>query len=128
MLKQIQYYLSGQASSVSKYFFEQLILGLTSWIPTVIGVGIRSIAYRLIMNLEGTAAIESKVRIAFADHITLGNGVYLDRDVYLHALPSGITIGDNTFLMHHTMLHVFNFRKLVNVRFPPAVNPGYADP
>jgi acetyltransferase-like isoleucine patch superfamily enzyme len=30
----------------------------------------------------------------------------------LHGLPGGISIGDNTFLMHHTMVHVFNFRGL----------------
>jgi acetyltransferase-like isoleucine patch superfamily enzyme len=42
----------------------------------------------------------------------LGQGVYLDQGVYLHALPGGISIGDETFLMHHTMLHVFNFRNL----------------
>jgi acetyltransferase-like isoleucine patch superfamily enzyme len=32
--------------------------------------------------------------------------------VYLHALPNGITIGDRTFVMHNSILHVFNFRGL----------------
>jgi acetyltransferase-like isoleucine patch superfamily enzyme len=52
------------------------------------------------------------VRIAYANNIRLGKSVYLDQGIYLHALPAGITIGDNTFVMHHTMLHVFNFRNL----------------
>ena len=112
MLKQLNYYISGQASSVSAYIIEQLILVVFSWIPTVVGIGIRAVVYRLIMKIEGTVAIEAGVRILYAGNIRLGDGVYLDRGVYLHGLPSGITIGDNTFLMHHTMMHVFNFRNV----------------
>jgi len=58
------------------------------------------------------AAIEGGVRIVYANNIRLGKGVYLDHGVYLHALPAGISIGEDTFIMHHTMLHVFNFRNL----------------
>lgn len=112
MLQQIRYFLAGQASSTSRYFLEQLILSLFSWIPTLLGIGARSVAYRLIMRLEGSVAIEAGVRILYADHIKLGKGVFIDRGVYLHALPGGISIGENSFLMHHTMLHVFNFRSL----------------
>lgn len=112
MLQQIRYFLAGQASSISKYILEQLVLSLFGWIPTLLGIGVRSVMYRLIMRLEGSVAIEAGVRILYADHITLGKGVFLDRGVYLHALPAGISIGENSFLMHHTMLHVFNFRSL----------------
>jgi len=112
MFSQLRYYLTGQAASFPAYLKEQLVLSLFSWIPTIIGVGLRALMYRLIMRLEGTVAIENGVRIAYASNVRLGEGVYLDHGVYLHALPNGITIGDNTFLMHHTMLHVFNFRRL----------------
>jgi acetyltransferase-like isoleucine patch superfamily enzyme len=112
MLDQLRYYLSGQAKNVPAYVGEQLVLMLLGWVPGVVGIGLRSLVYRLIMKLDGTVAIENGVRIAYASHIHLGKGVYLDQGVYLHALPQGITIGDNTFLMHHTMLHVFNFRHL----------------
>jgi acetyltransferase-like isoleucine patch superfamily enzyme len=112
MIKQLRYYLTGQASSLPAYILEQLVLGLFGWVPSVVGVGLRAIAYRLIMKLDGAPAIEAGVRIAYAGEVHLGKGVYLDQGVYLHALPGGITIGDNTFIMHHTMLHVFNFRNL----------------
>lgn len=112
MIEQLRYYLSGQASSVPKYIVEQFVLGTCGWIPSVLGVGLRALTYRLIMKLEGAPAIEAGVRIAHADGVRLGKGVYLDQGVYLHALPNGITIGDETFIMHHTMLHVFNFRGL----------------
>ncbi len=112
MIKQLRYYLTGQASSLPIYILEQLVLGAFGWVPTVAGIGLRALAYRLIMKLDGAPAIESGVRIAYASNVRLGRGVYLDHGVYLHALPDGITIGDGTFVMHHTMLHVFNFRDL----------------
>jgi acetyltransferase-like isoleucine patch superfamily enzyme len=76
------------------------------------GVGLRAIAYRLIMHISGTVAIEKGVRIRFADHVRLGRGVYLDEGVYLHACPGGIEIGEKTLVMHHAELHVYNFRDL----------------
>lgn len=111
-MRQLRYYLAGQAASLPVYILEQVVLGLFAWVPTVIGIGLRGLAYRLIMKLNGMPAIEAGVRIAYASKVCLGKGVYLDQGVYLHALPNGITIGDETFIMHHTMLHVFNFRNL----------------
>jgi acetyltransferase-like isoleucine patch superfamily enzyme len=68
--------------------------------------------YRLILQMEGLAAIESRVRLRFADYIRLGPGVYLDEGVYLHACPQGISIGARTIVMHGAVLHVYNFRNM----------------
>ena len=108
----LRLYISRQASSLRRYVLEQLIFALCGWIPTVIGIGLRALLYRLIMRLGGTVAVERGVRIRFADHIRLGRGVFLDEGVYLHACPDGITIGENSFIMHHAVLHVYNFRDL----------------
>jgi len=105
-------YLSRHASGLGRYLWEQLVLTLCGWVPTVIGVGLRALAYKLIMRLEGIVAIERGVRIRFADQVRLGRGVYLDEGVYLHACPGGIEIGENTLVMHHAELHVYNFRGL----------------
>lgn len=105
-------YLSRQAGSLGRYVWEQVILGLFGWVPTVIGIGLRALAYRLIMHLDGIVAIEKGVRIRFADQVRLGRGVYLDEGVYLHACPGGIEIGPHTLVMHHAELHVYNFRGL----------------
>jgi acetyltransferase-like isoleucine patch superfamily enzyme len=105
-------YLRRQASSLRRYVWEQTIVGLCGWVPTVVGIGLRALAYRLILRMEGVAAIEKGVRLRFADHIRLGRGVYLDEGVYLHACPGGIEIGENTLVMHHAELHVYNFRDL----------------
>ncbi len=105
-------YLSRQAGSPGRYAWEQSILGLFGWVPAVVGIGLRAVAYRLIMDLDGLVAIERGVRIRFAANVRLGRGVYLDEGVYLHACPGGIDIGANTLVMHHAELHVYNFRDL----------------
>jgi acetyltransferase-like isoleucine patch superfamily enzyme len=108
----IRVYLSRQASSWGSYFLEQTLFFLFGWIPTIIGLGLRGIFYRLILHLDGWVAIENKVRLRFADNIRLGYGVYLDQNVYLHACRNGIEIGSNTIIMHGAVLHVYNFRDL----------------
>ena len=108
----LRLYLSRQAVSLPRYVWEQGICSLFGWIPTVAGVAVRSLAYRLILQLDGMAAIENRVRIRFASNIRLGPGVYLDEGVYLHACPDGIEIGEGTFVMHGSVLHVYNFRQL----------------
>lgn len=91
---------------------EQLLYSLVGWVPTVVGIGVRAILYRLILKMEGVAAIEHGVRIRFADQVRLGRNAYIDHGVYLHATPQGISIGANTFVMHGAILHVYNFRDL----------------
>jgi len=110
----LRLYLFRQASSLGRYVLEQSILSLFGWMPTVLGIGLRAFVYRSIMRLEGAVAIEKGVRIRFADNIQLAKGVYLDEGVYLHACPGGIEIGENTLVMHHAELHVYNFRNLPN--------------
>jgi len=108
----VRLYLTRQASSPWRYILEQIMYGLFGWVPTIVGVGLRGIFYRLILNMDGLAAIESGVRLRFADHIRLGRGVYLDQGSYLHACPKGIQIGENSIVMHGAVLHVYNFRDL----------------
>lgn len=85
---------------------------LFSWIPTIIGIGLRSLFYRLILSSKGLVAIERNVRLRYASHIRLGPGAYLDEGVYIHACPDGVDIGTNTLVMHGAVLHVYNFRNL----------------
>lgn len=103
-------YLHRQASNLPRYLLEQIVLSSFDWIPTILGIAIRAIAYRLILQMNGWVAIEKNVRLRFANNIRLANGVYIDEGAYLHACPNGICIGANTFIMHHAELHVYNFR------------------
>ncbi len=109
---QLKLYLSRQASSPWRYLWEQTLLFLLGWIPTILGIAIRGILYKTILHMQGLAAIERNVRLRFADQIRLGKGCYLDENVYIHACPQGVEIGPNTYVMHGAILHVYNFRNL----------------
>jgi len=109
---QLNLYIRRQASSHSRYALEQILYLLLSWIPSVVGITIRAFFYRLILKMDGWAAIENGVRLRFADNIRLGHGVYLDKGTYLHACPNGIEIGPNTIVMYGALLHVYNFREM----------------
>ena len=108
----VSLYLSRQADSLGRYFLEQFLYLIFGWIPTIVGIGLRGIFYRLILKMDGMAAIENNVRLRFANHIRLGQGVYLDQGCYLHACPDGIQIGANSIVMHGAVLHVYNFRDM----------------
>jgi acetyltransferase-like isoleucine patch superfamily enzyme len=110
----LRLYLARQASSTRRYLLEQTVLSLLGWIPTVIGIGLRALVYPLILRIapRGIVAIEKGVRIRFADQVRLGRGVYIDENVYLHACPQGISIGEKSLIMHGAVLHVYNFRNL----------------
>ncbi len=112
MLRDVSLYLSRQASSPWRYLVEQSLFSLFGWVPTIAGIGLRALFYRLALRMRGMAAIESGVRLRFADNITLGRGCYLDQATYLHACANGIEIGDKTLVMHGSVLHVYNFRSL----------------
>ncbi len=116
MLEKLHLYIRRQASSIPRYMYEQTILFLFGWIPTLLGIGLRALAYRLILRMDGLAAIEKNVRLRFANYIKLGRGVYIDEGAYLHACPQGIEIGDNTIVMHGAVLHVYNFRNMPHSR------------
>jgi acetyltransferase-like isoleucine patch superfamily enzyme len=107
-------YISRQADGLGRYVLEQLLYLLFGWVPTVIGIGLRGLFYRLILKMDGWAAIESGVRLRYANHLRLGRGAYIDQGAYLHACPAGIDIGENTIVMHGAVLHVYNFRGLPN--------------
>jgi acetyltransferase-like isoleucine patch superfamily enzyme len=105
-------YVRRQADNLGRYALEQALQALVGWVPAVFGIGLRALLYRLMLRMEGWAAIESGVRLRFANHIRLGHGAYLDQGAYLHACPNGIEIGPGTLVMHGAVLHVYNFRRM----------------
>lgn len=111
-LSQVRLYLSRQADSPARYLLEQSLLAAAGWVPTLAGIALRAVLYRLMLRMDGLAAIERGVRLRFASRIELGDGCYLDEGVYVHACPGGVTIGANTLVMHGAVLHVYNFRNL----------------
>src|SRR5438105_14167294 len=72
-------YVNRQADNLWRYAYEQSILTLGGGVPGVTGIGLRALLYRMIVLMDGPAAIENGVRLRFANHIRLGRGVYLDQ-------------------------------------------------
>lgn len=107
---QLKLYLSRQAASPGHYLLEQSLQLLIGWMPTLAGIALRGLLYRLMLRMDGMAAIEKNVRLRFASNIRLGAGSYIDENVYIHACPNGVEIGSNTYVMHGAILHVYNFR------------------
>lgn len=105
-------YLRRHASGLVRYLLEQSVQAMFGWIPTPAGMALRSIAYRMILNMDGWAAIEKGVRLVYCDGIRLAHGSYLDQGTYLHATPQGIDVGARTIVMHGAVLHVYNFRAI----------------
>ena len=87
-------------------------MALAGWVPSFLGIALRALLYRLILKMDGWAAIEDGVRIRYASHVRLGHGAYLDNGVYMHACPNGIEIGAGSLVMHGSVLHVYNFREM----------------
>jgi acetyltransferase-like isoleucine patch superfamily enzyme len=112
MREQLSLYVRRQATSLPRYVAEQAAQAALGWVPSIVGVGLRAVAYRAILHMEGAAAIEDGVRLRFADQVRLGRGVYLDHGVYIHACPGGVSIGDESLVMKNAILHVYNFRDL----------------
>ncbi|NLE76426.1 MAG: hypothetical protein GX605_06700, partial [Chloroflexi bacterium] len=83
----LRVYIQRQAASTGRYLLEQLLYLAVGWVPTVVGIGLRALLYRLILKMDGAAAIEAGVRIRWASNLRLGRGAYLDEGVYVHACP-----------------------------------------
>src|SRR5689334_8759961 len=111
-MRLLKVYLDRQADNIWLYALEQLVQGLTGWVPSVLGISLRALVYRLILSMQGYAAIECGVRLRFANRIRLGRASYLDQGVYIHACREGVTIGPRTYIMHGSVLHVYNFRNM----------------
>lgn len=112
MREQLNLYVTRQATSLPRYLAEQLLQAALGWVPSIAGVGLRGLAYRAMLQMDGLAAIEDGVRIRFASNVRLGAGAYLDHGSYLHACPGGISIGAGSLVMKNAILHVYNFRDL----------------
>lgn len=108
----LTYYVRAQAPGLGDYLLQGLVTTLLAGLPGLPGIALRGFAYRLIMRIDGFAAIESGVRLRYARGVSLGPNAFLDQGVYLHACPQGIVIGGDSRVMHNAELHVFNFRDL----------------
>ena len=110
MMDAVRFYMRGKTSSLPRYIVSECLQAMLGWIPTPVGMGLRGVFYKLVMKTTGLAAIEDHVRLIRTEDIVLGKSAYLDYGVYLHGGPGGLHIGDGSWVMAGSRLHVFNFR------------------
>jgi acetyltransferase-like isoleucine patch superfamily enzyme len=111
-VRALRLYLRTKTSSPTRYAFSELLQALLAWIPSIVGIGLRGICYKLVLRAQGIPAIEDHVRLHRTEDIVLGQGVYLDAHVVLHGGPGGLVLGDGVAVMHGCHLNVHNFRGL----------------
>lgn len=112
MTSSLRVYLRAKTRSPWRYVVSEVLQGVLGWIPSVVGIAVRGVAYRAFLKTSGTPAIEDGVRIHRTEDITLGASVYLDGGVVLHGGSGGLHLGDGTLVMSGCRLQVFNFRDL----------------
>jgi acetyltransferase-like isoleucine patch superfamily enzyme len=108
--REVRFYLRSKSSSLWHYAAGETLQALLGWIPGIVGIGLRALAYKLVLKAEGLPAIEDHVRLVRVEDISLGRSAYLDHGVYLHGGQGGLHIGEGSWVMAGCRLHVFNFR------------------
>jgi len=115
-------YLGYRPSSFYAYLAETIIQGLFSWMPGIVGVLARNVAYRLILkdmglltmilkdvDLRGCVSISLSDRVKLRKHVSLRcfderNTIKLKYNVSVHeyaiikAKGGNIVVGENTFI------------------------------
>ncbi|MHB8132425.1 MAG: acyltransferase [Mobilitalea sp.] len=112
LINKFKIHISIESTGLIRYCTEYLIFSLLGWIPSIIGVIIRSFIYRILIKGEGFFFIQSGVILKKTKNMLINEDAYLDHGVYIHACKKGVSIGAKTRIMYGTQLHVFNFRNL----------------
>ena len=50
-------YVNRQAESPMRYAWEQTVMAVAGWVPSVMGVALRALAYRSILHMDGVARL-----------------------------------------------------------------------
>jgi carbonic anhydrase/acetyltransferase-like protein (isoleucine patch superfamily) len=104
-------YLSAEHGGARGWARDALLAAAES-APGLPGIVLRSVWDRCWVAGDGRFVRERGVRILGAQYLTLDDGVYLDRGVYLHGRPGGLAIGAGTRVMAGAVVHGYNFRGL----------------
>ena len=114
VLDKLRHFLELESTGVFPYLLERIVFALFSWVPGLLGMGLRAIFYRAVLKGDGIFFIRTGVTLKRPGDIRLGRGSYLDHAVRIDGGPGGVTIGERTRIAHNAMLDVHNFRGFEN--------------
>jgi len=106
---QARVYFYVHSTSLPRYGLEQILFACLSWIPSLPGIALRALGYKLLLKSKGFQVFEESVSIKRPGDIHLGHGVYVGRHSHLWGTPEGLYIGDHTRIMHGAYLNVNNY-------------------
>lgn len=104
----LRQFIRAKSTSVPRYFLEQALYLALQMIPTVVGLCLRSLAYRLLFTSDGPFGLEENVSITHAANLHLGRNAFVARNCFLGASDGGIHIADNAVVLDGCYLNVFN--------------------
>ena len=105
------HYIKTRSTSVPRYLLEQLFFLLIQWVPSIVGIGLRYFAYKLLLKSHGTFVIEENVTLTHSKNIHLGNNAYIGKNCYIGASDAGIMIDDGVTVLDGCYLNIFNYEK-----------------
>jgi acetyltransferase-like isoleucine patch superfamily enzyme len=108
-LSDLKFFLKLESTGFFRYFFENLIFILFSWIPGFLGLFLRNTFYRLILKADGIINIKESVKFKRPKDIHLGKNVFIDHNVYIHGSMGKIKIGENSLIMHNSEIYTCQF-------------------
>jgi acetyltransferase-like isoleucine patch superfamily enzyme len=94
--------------SLGRFVLYEAVLLLTSWVPGVLGLALRRLAYPLLLGSVGRGVVFGQgVVLRHPGKIRIGDGTVIDDHVVLDAKGisnRGITLGSGVFLGRNTIL------------------------
>jgi len=125
---QSKVYLYVQSSSPARFCLEQTLFACLSWIPSIPGIALRALGYKLLLRSNGFQIFEEGVSIKRPRDIHLEHGVYVGRNAHLWGTPEGLHIGGHTRVMHGAYLNVNNYGQFTspprNQEYPSKIEIG----
>jgi acetyltransferase-like isoleucine patch superfamily enzyme len=109
-------YLRTVSTSGPRLLLEQAIFLLASWVPTVVGVGLRALLYPLIVRARWPLVTEKNVTLHRPGRMRFGANVYLSENVYILAGGDGVEIGDYSELLPNVVLMIRDYRGVSGAR------------
>lgn len=107
-------YYRAQSGSIWRNAAEESLIMLVGWVPGAAGMGLRLFFWRGLLGSSGNFASDTGVIIKHSATIEIGNGVFLDRRVYLHGGERRLKIGAGSRIMYGAQINVYNYRGLDN--------------
>jgi len=102
-------FIKTKSTSIPRYILEQVLFLVLQMIPTLAGMVLRGVFYKLIVQSKGVLGVEENVQLCHARNIKAGKNVFIGRNSYLGASDGGIVLGDEACLLDSCYLNVFNF-------------------